>query len=141
MPEETADHRFVVAVDRRSVEEARRRVTSVLSSWGFDPIDDVTLLTSEAITNAVVHADTTAVAVSVERRDGQICVSVHDDDPAVPVRKPFDPDRAGGFGVAIIDDVSESWGVDGVPDDGKDVWFCIDLPTAGDQEGTDGSHP
>lgn len=113
-----------------SVRRARAHVASVLAGWGIDPSADLALMTSEAVTNAVLHADSASVSLQVCRREGRLCVTVHDDDPTLPIQRDADPLRLGGHGMAIIDAVSERWGVDEVPGDGKDLWFCVQLPGA-----------
>ena len=36
--------------------------------------------------------------------------------------------EAGGFGVRLVDELAASWGVDDLVEDGKCVWFEIELP-------------
>ena len=52
-----------------SVATARRFVGETLRSWGVDEVDDAMLLTSELVTNAIVHAGTEVeVVCEVARR-------------------------------------------------------------------------
>lgn len=106
----------------RAAREATRRV---LGRWAMDQAaDDVLLLVSELVTNAVFHAES-SVTVAL-RTDGRaVRVEVHDDSPVAPVQDAFTDDALRGRGIALVDAVSTRWGVDAVPGDGKTVWFEV----------------
>ena len=88
---------------------------------------DAELLTSEAVSNAVLHAGT-EITIVVQRIDeSSFMVAVHD-AARDPIPEPRDlasnmsPD---GRGLAIIDAFAEAWGVERLDDDGKIVWFIV----------------
>ena len=55
----------------RSVATARSFVRDTLQGWGFaDIVDDAVVLTSELVTNAVVHAGTAADVLCLRSDDG-----------------------------------------------------------------------
>lgn len=55
----------------RSVATARAFVRDTLQGWGFaDVVDDAVVLTSELVTNAVVHAGTHADLLCLRSDDG-----------------------------------------------------------------------
>lgn len=99
-----------------------------------DLCDVVELLTSELVTNAVLHAAGQEILVSVtvanaadDHRPGQRCVRVEVSDgegDAPPVVR-HRPDGEGGRGLALVQQLSTAWGTrrDG---DGKVVWFEMD---------------
>ena len=89
--------------------------------------DEAALLTTEAVTNAVKYGGPPILLV-VECDGGGIEVRVADGNPDVPVRTDADELATHGRGVAMIDMVSDSWGVSAHPDDGKDVWFRLRTP-------------
>ena len=63
---------------------ARRSVAAVLDAWDLAHLNDqAALLTSELVTNAVVHAGT-PIALVIQRSDRGLRVEVHDDNPALP---------------------------------------------------------
>ena len=109
---------------------ARAFIRCAVQMLGTSASDDVLLLTSEAVTNSVVHASTESVGVSLWRGGDRVHVSVTDNDPEQPEIQPLDPTRAGGFGVRLIDLLADDWGVARLGDDGKCVWF--EVPIGGD---------
>jgi len=86
------------------------------------------LLTSEVVTNAVLHARTD-IGVGV-RIDGDVVhVEVCDQDAAAPVAKPFGPQASTGRGLLLLDRLATAWGVEERPA-GKVVWFDVALTPA-----------
>lgn len=103
---------------------ARAEVRRRLGEWALDQAaDDVLLLVSELVTNAVHHARS-AVELTL-RTDGKaVRVEIRDDSPAPPVHQAFTDDRLRGRGIALVDALSTRWGVEPVRD-GKTVWFEV----------------
>ena len=104
-----------------SVAAARRFVGETLSSWGVDEVDDAMLLTSELVTNAIVHAGT-EVEVVCESLGGQVRVEVHDRHQAR--RIPVPGDQVSGRGLLFPETLATSWGVTYGQGD-KHVWFTL----------------
>jgi anti-sigma regulatory factor (Ser/Thr protein kinase) len=109
---------------------ARAFVRSGVALLGWTESEDAVLLTSEAVSNSVEHAHSKAVEVSLRRHGRLVRVGVTDDDPIVPEMAPLDPTAVGGFGLRLIDLLSDEWGIEVVKGDGKCVWFEIALPIA-----------
>lgn len=122
---------IVLAVDEASPSAARSFVAAVIESWGLLVGGDVTLLTSEAVTNSIQHADTASVVLIVSHVGGRARIEVLDDDPAMPALMPPDPWRASGMGVALIQSLSTAWGVEEILGDGKRLWFEVELSEPG----------
>ncbi|WUT70825.1 SpoIIE family protein phosphatase [Streptomyces sp. NBC_00670] len=117
----------------RSVATARSFVRDTLQGWGFgDIVDDAVVLTSELVTNAVVHAGTSADVLCLRTEDG-VRVEVSDlyPDREVPVQSAAvsmgSPDREGGRGLQLCAALATRWGVEYTPTH-KQVWFQLDLP-------------
>ncbi|MEV8569186.1 SpoIIE family protein phosphatase [Streptomyces sp. NPDC051322] len=117
----------------RSVATARAFVRDTLQGWGYsDVVDDAVVLTSELVTNAVVHAGTTADVLCL-RSDEAVRVEVADHYPEreVPLQsagQPFgSPDSEGGRGLLLCAALASRWGVEYTPTE-KQVWFQLDLP-------------
>jgi anti-sigma regulatory factor (Ser/Thr protein kinase) len=94
-----------------------RRVAADLAE-----LDDLELLVSELVTNAVVHAIGDVeftICVGADR----VRVEVGDANQNPPTLR--SPDGASGRGLHLIDAVASRWGVVG-RDGGKTVWFEID---------------
>ncbi len=117
----------------RSVATARAFVRDTLQGWGHSElVDDAVVLTSELVTNAVVHAGTQADVLCLRTEEG-IRVEVGDRYPEreVPLQGAgFNlggPDREGGRGLLLCAALASKWGVEYTPTR-KHVWFQLDLP-------------
>lgn len=91
---------------------------------GMGVADDAALLVSEAVTNAVRHGGP-PVRLRLSCAGGQVEVRVTDASPVEPLVRDADSTDTNGRGVALIDLLSERWGVDHHDGDGKDVWFVL----------------
>ncbi|MFE6160316.1 SpoIIE family protein phosphatase [Streptomyces sp. NPDC056486] len=117
----------------RSVATARSFVRDTLQGWGFtDIVDDAVVLTSELVTNAVVHAGTAADVLCLRSEDAvRIEVSDHYPEREIPLQQSAanmgSPDREGGRGLQLCAALATRWGVDYTPEH-KQVWFQLDLP-------------
>ncbi|MGW7068003.1 SpoIIE family protein phosphatase [Streptomyces sp. NPDC054855] len=117
----------------RSVATARSFVRDTLQGWGFtDIVDDAVVLTSELVTNAVVHAGTAADVLCLRSEDAvRIEVSDHYPEREIPLQQAAvnmgNPDREGGRGLQLCAALATRWGVDYTPTQ-KQVWFQLDLP-------------
>ncbi|MEV0282060.1 SpoIIE family protein phosphatase [Streptomyces sp. NPDC050610] len=118
----------------RSVASARAFVRDTLQGWGFpDVVDDAVVLTSELVTNAVVHAGTAADVLCL-RTDSGVRVEVGDHYPEreLPLqssgRQLGGVEREGGRGLLLCAALATSWGVEYTAAN-KKVWFQLDLPS------------
>jgi anti-sigma regulatory factor (Ser/Thr protein kinase) len=104
---------------------ARRNLEHWLRDIGCANWEDALLVVSELVTNAVVHGQGEPVVV-MEFTDDRLRLEVHDEDTRPPVRREPGPDDPGGFGLNIVDRLSEEWGWSTTAT-GKMVWchlFC-----------------
>ena len=105
-----------------SVAAARRTVTALCSPAGMESVCDVAaLLTSEVVTNAVVHGDGT-VQIRAHARGGRLRVEVQDEGAGQPSVRHAGPEDEGGRGVKLLAALADAWGVEPVVG-GKYVWF------------------
>ena len=98
-----------------------------LQGVGPDAIDDVTLVASELIGNAIRHAsggDRDAWVVSWTVEGGEVVISVEDPSHDLPVRRNPAPDAPSGRGLAIVSALSHDWGVQRLSQ-GKRVWASV----------------
>lgn len=79
------------------------------------------LLVTELVTNTIVHTGS-GPRVEIHLTPDCLRVSVHDGDPAPPVRRRPKPTVPGGRGIVILEELSDSWGVR-TTGAGKVVWF------------------
>jgi anti-sigma regulatory factor (Ser/Thr protein kinase) len=105
-----------------SARAAREFVAGTLLRWGRrDQTEAAVLLTSELVTNAIIHART-QVAVTMRLADEALRVVVHDESKEHPNRRSETDELAGGRGLKLVDALAASWGV--APEGkGKAVWF------------------
>lgn len=109
-----------------SVGAARRFVRDVLMSRQVadDVVDMVELLTSEVVTNAIIHGRS-GPQLAVEIRDGVVRVAVRDLSPNLPVRQAGRLDDVSGRGVVIVEELASAWGVEREGNGSKRVWFEV----------------
>ena len=120
-----------------AVPAARRFVRETLRSWQVlgcdDLLADAELLTSELVTNAVLHAETPVRVIC--RADGsEVEVSVLDRQPGRTIPggpgRTADSHREAGRGLVMLAALSSSWGVTYAPA-AKAVWFRLRPGSAG----------
>ncbi|MFC9248640.1 SpoIIE family protein phosphatase [Streptomyces sp. NPDC057136] len=116
----------------RSVATARAFVRDTLQGWGYtDVVDDAVVLTSELVTNAVVHAGTAADVLCLRTEDGvRIEVSDHYPEREIPLQgsgMDTSPERESGRGLLLCAALASRWGVEYTPTH-KHAWFQLDLP-------------
>ncbi|AIR96136.1 SpoIIE family protein phosphatase [Streptomyces glaucescens] len=109
-----------------SVARARRFVRAALGDaapeLAADLLDTAELLTSELVTNAVLHARTD-IDVSARAADGRVRVTVRDHRPSRLLVPQDCPPYAGtGQGLALVDRLASRHGVE-TGDTAKTVWF------------------
>lgn len=116
----------------RSVATARAFVRDTLQGWGHsDIVDDAVVLTSELVTNAVIHAGTAADVLCLRTEDS-VRIEVGDRYPEreIPIQgshvlAPLDSEN--GRGLLLCSALASRWGVEYAPTF-KQVWFQLDLP-------------
>lgn len=125
--DEPDEAHFTVTSAPASVSAARHLLADVLASWGLAPLrDTATLLVSETVTNALLHARSSA-DVRVHRTADGIEVEVRDLDARLPSPRAVDLDDETGRGLHLLDELSVAWGAE-PSDSGKCVWFRLALP-------------
>ena len=108
-----------------SARHARRFVADVLTSAGADEfVDTATLLTSELVTNGIVHAHT-ELRVVIEATPHWVRVEVIDGNPMLPARRSYDEHAQTGRGLEMVELLASDFGMQPLVDDGKRVWFRL----------------
>ena len=107
--------------DPRQVGRARRFVLEHVPRLSPETRDTVELLTSELVTNAVLHAGT-PLEVGVAIATKHVLVTVHDLGLA-PL--PQDGSREGGRGLSLVDALADHWATVRHPSGGKTAWFSV----------------
>jgi anti-sigma regulatory factor (Ser/Thr protein kinase) len=107
----------------------RHELSADLALRGIDPdsIDEVVLVASELVGNAVRHTHSvngTGLAVDWALDDAGVTVQVADPSPAAPAPRDAADTEAGGRGLHIVEALADDWGVRPT-DGGKRVWAHI----------------
>lgn len=104
---------------------ARRYVAGFCQACDLEELCDLAaLLTSEVVTNAVVHGSG-RVEVRPTLREHGLRVEVGDANPTPPARLQAGVGEEHGRGVALVDSLAGSWGVRPGAGGGKVVWFEV----------------
>lgn len=82
---------------------------------------EAALLTSELVTNAVLHAKS-VIDVDVDVDAARVRISVIDFGDGEPVLRQPDGE-GGGYGLRLVDQMATSWGHERLEPFGKRVWF------------------
>ena len=88
--------------------------------------DDVSLVVSELVTNAVRYAEP-PVTLEIEAADDGVTIAVADGSPGRPQPRDAGVDEEGGRGLALIDLLARETGIRPQPP-GKTVWAVLPRP-------------
>ena len=107
---------------------ARHWIAAHLRELPADVSSCAALLTSELVTNAVLHA-ATPMCVTLHILPDRIRVDVADGNSSYPAIKDYGRDAATGRGLTLFNTLASDWGIQSV-DGGKIVWFelPVDFP-------------
>ncbi|MEU9335368.1 SpoIIE family protein phosphatase [Streptomyces sp. NPDC048290] len=128
---------FVQRRDLRHVGRLRHYMQDLLPGWGLDGLqDELELLLTEVVTNALVHADSD-VDVRLREYPDHLRVEVRDSDPRPPLLvadlgpgDTGDAQAESGRGMLIVDALAQSWG-SSPAGRGKTTWFELGVPQRG----------
>ncbi len=118
-----------LAPEPEAVQAARHSLDRLGDSLPPEKLEDVRLVVSELVTNSVLHAGLSpneqislTVTVSAGSVRGRVC------DPGSGFKVPLEPyprsDLTGGWGLPIVETISDRWGVE--QNSHACVWFEID---------------
>ncbi|MCP2312303.1 ATP-binding protein [Kitasatospora paracochleata] len=130
-----------------AVRTAREFARETLQGWGLgDLFDDISLVASELVTNALRHAigaaeparlpvqpgprqasDTVLpIRISLVHRSPQVVCAVSDPSSSGPVAREADFVAESGRGLHLVDSFSRSWGWHPLAGAGKVVWALFE---------------
>ena len=105
-----------------SARKARAFAYSALDEWGVSDIaDDVLLVVTELVNNAVTHAHT-ACELRLSISSAAVRVEVADQGPGTPDPLPPSETRNHGRGLHLVDALTVAWGFEPISSGGKLVW-------------------
>jgi len=108
---------------------ARAAIAGFLDGPAVEPgtLASLRLLVSELVSNAVVHSDASPaseIVLCARRLADAVRVEVTDRGRGF-IPRPRDADRHGGYGLFLVENEAERWGVERA--DGTCVWFEMPL--------------
>ena len=122
--------RISLTAGPRAAVEARAEVRGAICAWDL-PVDesDAVLLTSELVTNAIIHSagETMTLVLACDQR--RLRVDVHDTSSAMPETVEVAPDAEAGRGLLLVATLAEAWGFYRTPW-GKAVFFTLPFQDA-----------
>ena len=118
--------RFVLRPHPESARRARELVADALCSH-LDPetVHYATVVVSELVTNAVIHANTTVTVGLQLLPGGGARIEVGDSSNWPPTVRSATPDEPGGRGLILVQALAKDWGVSPTTE-GKTVWAEIE---------------
>ena len=118
-----------LAAEPKDVTMARHALERLAKSLPSEKLEDVRLVVSELVTNSILHAGLSPddqVSLKVTVSDGAVRGSVCDPGSGfrIPSKLGPRPDMSGGWGLPIVETISDRWGVE--RNSHVCVWFEID---------------
>jgi len=130
-PAELRHCRVRLATGPAAAGEARRQVRAAIRDWDLPADPDVALLlTSELVTNAIMHEAGESITLGIRCFRGRLRVDVYDTSRSFPVVTAAEGDAETGRGLMLVDTLATEWGFYRTPA-GKAVYFTL---------GADGDH-
>ena len=127
---EATELRKALPANEHAPKAARDALSFVGAGIPEEPLQTALLLTSELVTNSVVHGPSgpsnVGLLISVERN--VLRVEVSDGSPHAATPKA--PSEDGGFGLTFVAEMASRWGA-GSDDSVNVTWFELDLPLPG----------
>ena len=119
-------YRWSLDYTPRAIGVARREVRETLEARRVPSatVEVIELLTSEVVTNAIVHAHS-APCVEMFVSDQAVRISVEDHSAEPPRLRHVTPTALTGRGMSLVDRLSALWGTRFVAGGGKKVWFEV----------------
>ncbi len=136
LPTELDQRRVRLARAPSSAAEARGQVREVIHGWKIPVDPDIAmLLTSDLVTNAIMHGDGATVTLAIRCSRGRLRVGVRYSPRSLPAAADQPGDAETGRGLVLVAALSAEWGSFRTPA-GKAVYFTLafqpDLPRDGD---------
>jgi hypothetical protein len=129
-PAELYQRRVRLARQPAAAGEARGHVRAALSTWQVPVDPDIAiLLTSDVVTDAIVHGAGPSVTVAIRCSRGQLRVDVYDSARTGFGSAPAGPDKEDHPELALVAQLADEWGAFRTPA-GRTVYFALTMASA-----------
>ena len=111
--------------DAHAPAAARRALDSVAAELSAEQLSDARILVNELVTNSVRHASPGAIELSVELTSTHLVIAVTDAgavEAPVIVLEGADAEMPHGWGLRLVESLSEAWGVRDDAPGRRTVW-------------------
>ena len=96
-----------------SVAQARQVTTQVIDGFSEQALEDLRLIVSELVTNAVKHGPDGRVTVRLRREGNTVRGEVEDEGTSpFALRRRLRTESVGGLGLGLVEMLSDRWGVE-----------------------------
>lgn len=129
------EHQAIPAQDVRRVSAMRRLARARLRYCRLSALaDDIALIVSELVTNAIAHSHGTDITMTLVLNHGLLRLEVRDETARRPeIQQPADGAEH-GRGLILVQAITEQCGGKwGTGPDGTSTWCTIPVPAEGDQ--------
>ncbi|MFE2426577.1 ATP-binding protein [Streptomyces sp. NPDC059373] len=128
----TAQLAMGAAPEPREVRRVRQEMEKALVTWEVvHVIDDVLLVVSELVTNAVRHAPRPEIGFTATRCEGLLLIEVQDGSANPPIlRHGSAGSTESGRGLGLVHSLARDWGWMPHGDGTKSTWALIAVPAA-----------
>lgn len=118
--------------DAQRVRQMRRLAKARLAYWGLVGVaDDMELLVSELVTNAIVHSRGTEITMTLELNDGVLRLGISDETGRLPQIQQPNHDAECGRGLQLVQCITQQHGgAWGIRPDGTGTWCTIPIASA-----------
>jgi PAS domain S-box-containing protein len=142
LPEDSrpwASATYQLPTEQEAVATSRRLVAATLRRWEIPPgvTDDVVLLTSELVTNAIIHGRP-PIELRLRRMAADLLLEVIDTATLLPRKQQPTPDDEHGRGLQIVELLADRWGTRAT-ERGKSMWCMTTIKD--DQPAGEGLSP
>lgn len=96
----------------------------MLANWNLESLCDAALLlTSEVVTNSLLHARS-PIRLTIELTTDGVRIAVTDASTVIPAMRPRSQSATTGRGLLLLSQLADAWDTD-VTEAGKTVWFTL----------------
>jgi two-component sensor histidine kinase len=128
MPKDQITFEADIPAGPSAAASVRRQIDPLCEHLGRHLFDDLSLLVSELVTNSSRHAglsEGTPIHVEIHATSDSLHTEVSDPGRGFEVGRQRKNDMGSGWGLHLVDRLSERWGVQGGPR--TTVWFELPL--------------